>query len=64
MYCAGFNQWNDLTYPIVTNTVLTNGVYWYFVTYQLNTLNLAHDWPEIEAIDKINGEQLITVPNT
>ncbi|ENN71725.1 hypothetical protein HUJ04_006196 [Dendroctonus ponderosae] len=34
----GFTTLNDLTYPLVTQTVLTNGQDFKFFTYQLNTL--------------------------
>ncbi|XP_036343987.1 39S ribosomal protein S30, mitochondrial-like [Rhagoletis pomonella] len=34
----GFNTFNELTYPMNTQTVLTNGRDWSFYEYQLNTL--------------------------
>ncbi|XP_004518895.1 28S ribosomal protein S30, mitochondrial [Ceratitis capitata] len=34
----GFNTYNDLTYPMNTQTILTNGRDWSFYEYQLNTL--------------------------
>nr|XP_014102318.1 39S ribosomal protein S30, mitochondrial [Bactrocera oleae] len=34
----GFNTFNDLTYPMNTQTVVTNGRDWSFYEYQLNTL--------------------------
>lgn len=34
----GFSTFNDITYPLTTQTVVSNGQYWSFYTYQLNTL--------------------------
>ncbi|XP_067642227.1 large ribosomal subunit protein mL65 [Eurosta solidaginis] len=34
----GFNTFNDITYPMNTQTILTNGRDWSFYEYQLNTL--------------------------
>ncbi|RZC39772.1 28S ribosomal protein S30, mitochondrial [Asbolus verrucosus] len=34
----GFNSFNDITYPLVTQTVVTNGKLWSFYVYQLNTI--------------------------
>ncbi|XP_055693894.1 39S ribosomal protein S30, mitochondrial [Lutzomyia longipalpis] len=36
----GFNTYNELTYPLVGQTVLTDGQRWSFYAYQLNTLLL------------------------
>ncbi|KAH8354871.1 hypothetical protein KR084_012880 [Drosophila pseudotakahashii] len=36
----GFNTYNELTYPLNTQTVITNGREWSFYEYQLNTLLL------------------------
>lgn len=33
----GFSTVNDITYPLVTQTILTNGRLWSFCVYQLNT---------------------------
>lgn len=33
----GFSTFNDITYPLVSQTILTNGQYWSFCVYQLNT---------------------------
>lgn len=33
----GFSTVNDITYPLVSQTILTNGQYWSFCVYQLNT---------------------------
>lgn len=34
----GFTTFNDITYPIVTQLVVTNGKLWSFYVYQMNTL--------------------------
>ncbi|RVE41024.1 hypothetical protein evm_014325 [Chilo suppressalis] len=34
----GFTTYNDLTYPLITQTVITNGQLWSFYAYQLNTV--------------------------
>ncbi|XP_028167434.1 28S ribosomal protein S30, mitochondrial [Ostrinia furnacalis] len=34
----GFTTYNDITYPLVTQTVITNGQLWSFYAYQLNTI--------------------------
>ncbi|XP_076346316.1 mitochondrial ribosomal protein S30 isoform X2 [Tachypleus tridentatus] len=34
----GFTPFNELTYPLVTQTVVTNGQDWDFFVYQLNTM--------------------------
>ncbi|XP_068158921.1 large ribosomal subunit protein mL65 [Drosophila tropicalis] len=34
----GFNTYNDITYPMNTQTIITNGREWSFYEYQLNTL--------------------------
>ncbi|KAL4704456.1 hypothetical protein ACJJTC_019555 [Scirpophaga incertulas] len=34
----GFTTYNDLTYPLTTQTVITNGQLWSFYAYQLNTI--------------------------
>lgn len=39
----GFNTFNDITYPLVTQTVITNGQKWSFYVYQLNTTALFQD---------------------
>lgn len=42
----GFSTYNDLTYPLVAQTIITNGKLWSFYVYQLNTTgihNLAID---------------------
>ncbi|KAH8263976.1 hypothetical protein KR026_009978 [Drosophila bipectinata] len=42
----GFNTYNDLTYPLNTQTIITNGQEWSFYEYQLNTL-LMHGYNEV-----------------
>ncbi|GLV44027.1 mitochondrial ribosomal protein S30 [Carabus blaptoides fortunei] len=39
----GFTTYNDLTYPLVAQTVITNGQEWSFYTYQLNTALMHSD---------------------
>lgn len=34
----GFSTFNDLTYPLVAQTIVTNGQLWSFYAYQLNTV--------------------------
>lgn len=34
---VGFSTFNDITYPLVTQTILTTGQLWSFCVYQLNT---------------------------
>lgn len=34
----GFNTYNDLSYPLVTQTAITNGQLWSLYAYQLNTI--------------------------
>lgn len=33
----GFSTYNDITYPLSTQTIVTDGQYWSFYVYQLNT---------------------------
>ncbi|EDV44712.1 uncharacterized protein Dana_GF19982 [Drosophila ananassae] len=39
----GFNTYNDVTYPLNTQTIITNGQEWSFYEYQLNTLLIHGD---------------------
>lgn len=39
----GFTTFNDITYPLVTQTVITNGQYWSLYAYQLNTIEMHND---------------------
>ncbi|XP_076443568.1 large ribosomal subunit protein mL65-like [Babylonia areolata] len=50
-YNQGFNTLIDVTYPLTTQMILTDGQTWQFMTYQLNTLQL---WKDEEANDLIN----------
>lgn len=34
---SGFSTFNEITYPLITQTVITNGQWWSFFVYQLNT---------------------------
>ncbi|CAH1993471.1 unnamed protein product [Acanthoscelides obtectus] len=34
----GFNSFNDITYPMITQTVITDGKNWSFFVYQMNTI--------------------------
>ncbi|XP_046399842.1 39S ribosomal protein S30, mitochondrial [Ischnura elegans] len=43
----GFSTFNDVTYPLVTQTVITDGQFWSFYTYQLNT-TLVHSNESID----------------
>lgn len=36
-YYQGFSTFNDLTYPLTTQTIITDGQKWSFFLYQLNT---------------------------
>lgn len=36
----GFSTYNDLTYPLTTQTIITDGQLWSFYVYQLNTTTL------------------------
>ncbi|GAB6018996.1 mitochondrial ribosomal protein, S30 [Chamberlinius hualienensis] len=40
----GFTPYQDLTYPITTQTVITNGQMWSFYNYQLNTICFSNDF--------------------
>lgn len=35
---SGFSTFNDITYPLTTQTIITDGQSWSFFVYQLNTL--------------------------
>ncbi|XP_067139398.1 large ribosomal subunit protein mL65 [Centruroides vittatus] len=39
----GFTPFHELTYPLVTQTVVSNGKLWAFFIYQLNTIGLHSD---------------------
>lgn len=40
---SGFSTFNDITYPLTTQTIITNGQWWSFFAYQLNTLLMYSD---------------------
>lgn len=39
----GFTSFNDLTYPLTTQTIVTDGQLWSFYVYQLNTTQVHQD---------------------
>lgn len=39
---SGFGPYTDVTYPITTQTIITNGQYFSFYAYQMNTSILYH----------------------
>lgn len=39
----GFSTFTELTYPLTTQTVITDGQYWSFYAYQLNTTQMHQD---------------------
>lgn len=47
----GFNTLIDMTYPLTTQAILTDGQTWQFLAYQLNTLQL---WKDESANDLVN----------
>lgn len=42
----GFDHYNDLTYPLATQSIVTNGKLWSFYAYQLNTMVLHSHFAE------------------
>ena len=42
----GFSTVNDMTYPLVSQTVITNGQWWTFCAYQLNTTLLHSEYAD------------------
>lgn len=48
----GFTTFNDLTYPLATQTIITNGQLWSFYAYQLNTMVMHNE--EIDQNPKHN----------
>jgi len=68
----GFTTYNDITYPLVTQAVITNGQIYSFYTYQLNTVlvhgtntsdnpkvNVMYASPEMKLFEEINDGKLI-----
>lgn len=43
---SGFSTFNDIIYPLVSQTILTNGQYWSFCVYQLNTTLLHWEYAD------------------
>uniref|UniRef100_A0A182VW83 28S ribosomal protein S30, mitochondrial n=1 Tax=Anopheles minimus TaxID=112268 RepID=A0A182VW83_9DIPT len=43
----GFSVFNDVTYPLTTQTIVTDGKYWSFYAYQLNTTLLHSDQVDV-----------------
>ncbi|XP_068622584.1 large ribosomal subunit protein mL65 [Battus philenor] len=39
----GFNTYNDIIYPLVTQTIITNGKLWSFYIYQMNTIAMHNE---------------------
>ncbi|CAF0943793.1 unnamed protein product [Brachionus calyciflorus] len=39
-YYLGYSMWKDLTYPLLGQYMFTDGKYWSFSNYQLNTIRL------------------------
>ena len=48
---SGFSHLIDLTYPLTSQTILTDGQMFSFLAYQLNTLEL---WKDDEASPMVN----------
>ncbi|XP_071449640.1 large ribosomal subunit protein mL65 [Hetaerina americana] len=68
----GFSTYNDVTYPLVTQTVITDGQFWSFYMYQLNTTimhshystdnprrNLCWGTPEMQLYEKIEDGKVV-----
>lgn len=67
----GFNTFNDITYPLATQSIITNGKVWSFFVYQLNTMvyhskhilqnpkrNLCWATPEMKLYELIDNGKL------
>lgn len=48
----GFSTFNDPTYPLTTQTIITDGQFWSFYVYQLNTTQVHQD--AINTNSKVN----------
>ena len=57
---SGFTTYNDVTYPFVTQAILTNGHQFSFYQYQLNTMVLHTD--HNEAANPLFNECYATPP--
>lgn len=42
----GYTTYNELTYPFTNQTIITNGQYWSFFVYQMNTHTFHSDLPD------------------
>lgn len=69
---AGFSTFHDLTYPLTTTTIVTDGRIFSFFASQLNTLlmhdefidtntkfNVCYGLPTYELFQKIEGDEII-----
>ncbi|XP_029668999.1 39S ribosomal protein S30, mitochondrial [Formica exsecta] len=67
----GFSTFNDITYPLTTQTVITDGQWWSFFVYQLNTTLIHSEYADenpkrnlcwitnpIKLFDKIENEKV------
>lgn len=68
----GFTTFNELTYPLVTQSIITNGQIWSFYVYQLNTLinhskyvhenpkrNICWATPEMKLFEGVENDKLV-----
>lgn len=68
----GFSTFNDVTYPLVSQTVITDGKMWSFYSYQLNTTllhnenfkenarrNICWGTPSMKLFENIEGDKII-----
>lgn len=68
----GFTTFNDITYPIVTQSVITNGQVWSFYSYQMNTMlvhgtnidtnpkvNICYATPEVKLFEEFKDGKLV-----
>lgn len=68
---SGFSTFNDITYPLTTQTVITDGQWWSFFVYQLNTTLIHSEYADenpkrnlcwitkpIKLFDKIENEKV------
>lgn len=68
----GFTTFNDITYPLVTQSVVTNGRLWSFYVYQLNTVllhstntkenpkrNICWATPELKLFESVEDDKIV-----
>ncbi|XP_068908828.1 large ribosomal subunit protein mL65 [Tenebrio molitor] len=68
----GFTTFNDITYPLVTQSIITNGQIWSFFVYQLNTIvnhskhvnenpkrNVCWATPELKLFEEVKDGKLV-----